>query len=431
MPRLRIPRLPAAATLRRLALAYLVIWVVSPPLAFSSVARVLALAAMGAWLLLELAAPRSVLLKPSWPVLGTVVFVGYTAFLEWLVPDAGDINRHFQIWIMFFFLLVGESLGRGRDGDARMCFWLVLLVLPVWSITTLRGIDTIALDVARTISRSSDEARALAAQGVGGYGFVYTVLLCLPFLAWFATRPRSTAVMVGARSWRKRGIVVLLVLNFLLGYLLLLRAGYTIGLVLAAIALCLVVLVRARGGLRLAIALVLSATLVVLAAFTLRPALDGLQVAAAGTEYSAKVRDVRRSLDEDQSTGTVGGRAERYQRSMRLALENPVLGTLTFDDVGKHSALLDRYAQYGFAIGTLFLLLLAYLPWRLVRDRRVPFGPSLAFLVIAVAFPLLNNVFMSWGLILYVFSRGALAVMGVPLQRERRLALAQGVPAHA
>ena len=43
----------------------------------------------------------------------------------------------------------------------------------------------------------------------------------------------------------------------------------------------------------------------------------------------------------------------------------------------------------------------------------------MAFLVVALVFPLLNNVFMSWGLILYVFSRGALAVMGLPLQRPR------------
>lgn len=423
--------MPASTLVRRASLAYLIVWVLSPPLAYGAVWRVLALAAMGAWLLLELAAPRSVLLKPSWPVLGTVVFVGYTAFLEWLVPDAGDINRHFQIWIMFFFLLVGESLGRGRDGDARMCFWLVLLMLPVWSIATLRGIDTIAGDVARTISRSSDEARALAAQGVGGYGFVHTALLCLPFLAWFATRPRSTAEVVNARGWRGRGIVALLMLNFLLGYLLLLRAGYTIGLLLAAISLCLVVLVRSRGGLRLAISLALSAMLVVLAAFALRPALDGLQAVATGTEYSAKVRDVRRSLDEDQSTGTVGDRAERYQRSARLAMENPILGTLTYDHVGKHSALLDRYAQYGFAIGSLFLVLLGFVPWRFFRDAGVPIGLSLAFLAVALAFPFLNNVFMSWGLILYVFSRGALAVMGVPLQRERRTGSVPGVPAHA
>jgi len=374
---------------------------------------------MGVWLILEIAAARSVLLKPSLPVLGAVVFMAYTAIIEWLVPDAADINRHFQIWIMLFFLLVGESLGRGREGDARFCFWVVLLVLPIWSFITVRSIDIIAVDVARTISRSSDEARALAAQGVGGYGFVYTVLLCLPFLAWFATHPRIPLVMDWAGRWRRRIVRILLLANFLLGGVLLLRAGYTIGLVLASIAVAVVVLVRARRGLRLAISLVLSALLVVLATFALDPALDGLQRVATGTEYAAKVRDVRRSLDEDQSTGTVNDRAERYQRSTNLFLGNPVVGTLTFDHVGKHSAVLDRFAQYGFAIGSLFLLLLGFVPWRLVRDSRVPSGLSMAFLVVALVFPLLNNVFMSWGLILYVFSRGALAVMGLPLQRPR------------
>lgn len=417
--KLRVSRLPAAALIRRAALAYLIVWVLSPPLAFGTVWRVVAVMAMGAWLLLELASPRSVLLKPSWPVLGATIFVAYTTLIEWLVPDAADINRHFPIWIMLFFLLVGESLGRGREGDARFCFWLVLLVLPVWSFVTVRSIDTIAVDVARTISRSSDEARALAGQGVGGYGFVYTVLLSMPFLAWFATRPRAPLLMERTGRWRRRLARGLLLVNFLLAGLLLLRAGYTIALLLASIAVTVVLVVRVRRGLRLAISLVLCALLVLAASLAVRPMLDGLQRSAVGTEYAAKVRDISRSLDEDQSTGTVNDRAERYQRSARLFLESPLAGTLKFDNVGKHSAVLDRFAQYGFAIGGLFLLLLGFLPWRFLRDSAIPIGFSMAFLVVALAFPFLNNVFMSWGLILYVFSRGALAVMGLPLQPKR------------
>jgi hypothetical protein len=88
-----------------------------------------------------------------------------------------------------------------------------------------------------------------------------------------------------------------------------------------------------------------------------------------------------------------------------------VLGTLTFDDVGKHSAVLDRFAQYGFAFGLLFLALLIYVPMRM-RGPRAPIGLALAFLIVAIGFPLLNNVFMSWGLVLYVFSGGAFAVDG-------------------
>lgn len=410
--------------LRRAALGYLIVWVLSPPLAYGAVWRIIALVAMASWLLLELAARRSVLLRPSWPVIGAVVFMGYSAFIEWLVPDAGELNRHFQIWIMLFFLLVGESLGRGRDGDARFCFWVVLLILPIWSFLTLRGIDTIAGDVARTITRTSIESRELSARGVGGYGLVYTVLLSLPFLAWLAIHPRSVSVFDQAGRLQRRIARLLLLTNLLLCGLLILRAGYTIALLLAASAVVVVVVVRARRGLRLAISLVLSALLVVSSGLALNPMLYGMQRVASGTEYAAKVRDVRRSLDEDRSAGSVDMRAERYGRSWRLFLAEPITGTLQFDHVGKHSAVLDRFAQYGFAIGALFLALVAYMPLRFLRNPRVPIGLSIAFLIVAIGFPFLNNVFIGWGLILYVFSRGALAVMGIPLQRQRPVRVA-------
>ena len=116
MLRLKIPRLPQAALLRRAALAYLIVWVLSPPLAYGTGWRVLAVLAMLLWLALDTLAPRSVLRKPNWPVLGTVVFVVYTTFIEWLVPDGATINRQFPIWIMLFFLLVERkrSLRRNR-----------------------------------------------------------------------------------------------------------------------------------------------------------------------------------------------------------------------------------------------------------------------------------------------------------------------------
>ena len=42
MLKLRIPRLPQAVLLRRAALAYLIVWVLSPPLAYGTTWRVLA-----------------------------------------------------------------------------------------------------------------------------------------------------------------------------------------------------------------------------------------------------------------------------------------------------------------------------------------------------------------------------------------------------
>lgn len=419
MLKLRWPRLSQAQLLRRAALAYLIVWVLSPPLAYGTVWRILAVLAMLLWLALDTLAPRSVLRRPGWPVLGAVVFVFYTVFLEWLMPDAAAINRQFQLWIMLFFLVVGESLRRGRNDEAKFCFWIILLVMPIWSLSTLWGLQSLGADVARVVIRSSDEARELVSQGVGGYSFVYTTLLCMPFLAYLAFRP-GAALVAGQPRWVRRATKLLLLGNLMLSGLLLLRAGYTIALILSAVVVASVLLIRSRAPLRMLLSLCFVGLLVVILGMLTAPVLGVLEKVSIGTEYSAKIRDIRVSLEDDQSTGTVHDRTERYLRSLRSLGDNPVIGTLTYDKVGKHSAILDRFAQYGFAFGLLFLALLLYVPLGAVRNSRVPIGLAFGFLIVASGFPLLNNVFMAWGLILYVFSRGAFAVMGIPLDRGHR-----------
>jgi len=404
--------------LRRVALTYLIVWQLSPPMAYGTGWRALAVLAMLLWLALDTLAPRSVLRRPSWPVLACLAYVFYTVLIEWLVPDVRRINSQFAIWIMMFFLLVGESQQRGRSDEARFCFWVILAVLPIWMIATLVGIQMVAGDVARTVVRSSQEARDLSAQGVGGYGLVYTVILCLPFLAQLALRVRQLPGGAQVR-WKRRAQRALLWGNFLLALLLVLRAGYSIALILAALAMFLVMLVRSRRPLQMAISVSFVSMLVLLLSLAAVPVLQSFEGLAQGTEYSAKVRDIRASLTDSQSTGTVEGRTERYVRSLRLFAENPVIGTLSFDDVGKHSTILDRFAQYGFGFGLLFMSLLVFTPLRYLRLPQVPIGLGLAFLVVAFGFPMLNNVFMSWGLILYVFSRGAFSVMGVPLEKHK------------
>lgn len=427
---LRIPRVSASTFLRRAALAYLIVWVLSPPLAYGTGWRVLAVLAMLLWLALETWATRSVLLRPGWPVLVSLVFVLYTAFIEWLVPDSSTINRQFSIWIMLFFLLVGESFSRGRDGDARFCFWLVLLILPVWSLSTLGGLQTLGAHTARAVVKSTVEARELTEQGVGGYGLVYTVVLCLPFFAGlFFHRGRVLGGIVA--QWKRIVVRFLILGNFLISTLLVLKAGYSIAVLLSVFSVASVLLIRSRRPLPFVISACFVGLLVLLAGLSIGPALGALQDAVVGTEYSAKVRDIRASLEGGESTGTVEGRTERYSRSWGKFIENPLLGTLKFDDVGKHSAILDRFAQYGLVVGLLFLMLLIYVPLRALRAPHVPIGLALGFLVVAIGFPMLNNVFMSWGLVLYMFSRGVFSVIGASQDQMRGGRTVKGMARHA
>lgn len=431
MLRLRIPRYPLHVVLRRAALAYLIIWQLSPPLAYGGGWRALAVMAMLLWLALDTLEARSVLLRPNWTVLATVGFVIYTIGIEWLMPEYGAINRHFAIWIMLFFLLVGESQRRGYNDEAKFCFWVVLLVMPIWVLTTLRGIDMVGGDVSRTISRSSDAARDLTSQGIGGFGFVYTVILCLPFLAQLALRFRPVAAERMQPRWIRRFKRLLIWGNFVLGILLVIRAGYAIAFILSVLAILCVLLIRSRQTMPFAISACVVALLVLLASVSLEPALRSLEGVVAGTEYSAKVRDILESLDDGQSTGTLGMRTERYYRSLEVFIENPIIGSMDLFEIGGHSAILDRFAESGIVVGALFFALLIYVPLRFLRSSQVPIGLGLAFSILSIGFPMLNPVFMSWGLILYIFSRGAFVVMGLPLDQDGRRPRAEGRLAHA
>ena len=359
-----------------------------------------------------------------------MAFIIYTVFIEWLVPDRSIINTYFQVWIMLFFMLVGESFRRDQPGDARFCFWVTLVVLPVWVSRTLWGLETYGPTVARTIVRSSEEAQALADQGFGGYPLVYAGVLCLPFLAQLAFRSRieTDSRKVWWQRWPPR---ILIWINLVLVVLLALRAGYSIAVLLAVLALLCVLLVGARSLLPLAMSVLAVAVLTLLASVAYEPALEFLEQASAGTEYSSKFRDILTSVEEGESTGTLEERTERYLKSINAFLENPVIGTLSLDPTGKHSAILDRFAKYGFGFGLLFVALLLHVPFRTLPSRHIPIGLAVGFLVVAALFPLVNNVGMSWGIMLYMFSRGAFVVMGVPLGQSQQPHAAAGVHVHA
>lgn len=421
---LRMKKIGLRSLLLRGSLGYLILWVLSPILAYGLAWRLLAALAAGVWLLLELSAKRSILLRPNFIVLLLLAYALYTLGIDSLVPYTPNPLRQLQVWIAFFFLLAGESLQRqGREADLRFLFWLVLAILPVWETTTLMGLS---LDdhAARVGSRSSAATMELAEQGVGGFGFVYTVVLSLPFTVWMTLNPR--ALQLAGTKRRRRLAYALVAGNAALGCLMVLRAGYSIAVILMLSGIACALVMRSRQRLRIAISAIFAAMLVTAAWLSVQPLLAALQSATTETQYMRKVQDMQTTLQQGDSVGTVEGRTERYERSARLFLENPVVGTLVVDPVGKHSAFLDRFAQYGGLVGYVYLVLVCYLPWRLLRDSRQPLGLALAFLVVTFGASLLNNTVMQWGVVMYLFSRGAVLVAGSALPASRRKTIGQG-----
>lgn len=395
--------------LQNLAVAYVCLWATAPILAYGDAYRWAAAAAVGVWALLELVRPGGgILLRPTIPAVVAVAYIAYTAVTERMLGHDGDISRHIQTWIILFFLVFYES----RRNDVRsmsLIFWFILATLPIWFYTTYAGLDSFGAHASRLLTRSSDEARELTAAGLGGYSLVYGTVLMLPIFAMLLINARRFLPIDRPAFLREVSKIPLLVpalltVNLVLGMLVVLRAGYSIAILLAVASLTLSIFFKKRSPVFLLFVPLVGASAYLFLEVALMPTLRALGPLAEGTAYYRKILDIIATLESDQSQGTFYDRWERYQRSVELFIHNPFFGVISSADVGKHSAYLDTYARYGVFIGSAFVYLLVYLPVRMMKRMRDNFGLALSIFAVMVLLPLVNDVFASLGVMLFIMT---------------------------
>lgn len=391
---------------QNLAVAYLCLWATSPLLAYGTIYRIGAVGAVALWALLELVRPGGILMRPTLPVILTLFFIGYTALIEAFLGEYRQYGWHIQMWIMLFFVIFYES----RRHDVRSMapiFWLMVITLPVWYFTTYTAFDQYGTHTARLLTRSSEYAQEVSSEGVGGYPLVYGAVVVLPalMLALINVRrftPLDTPRWMAGLSRVPLLVPALLLANVVLGMALVVRAGFSIAIILMVFSLGLSLVFRRRSPLLLLMMPLMMMVAYMFLQVALVPLLQLLYPLTEGTPYYRKVRDVIETLQNDQSAGTLDDRVSRYMRSLNLFLQSPVFGVLINRDVGKHSAYLDTYARYGIAVGSVFVYLLTYLPVRMMRRMRDNFGLAFSIFAIMILLPLLNDTFSSLGVVLFI-----------------------------
>lgn len=415
---------------QNVAVAYVCLWATSPMLAFGTGYRVAAVAAVGMWAVLEMFRPGGIFSRPTLPVVLVGFFVFYTATTEALLGADQNFTWHIQPWIMLFFLVFYES----RRHDVRSMspiFWFLLVTLPIWYFTTYVGFDEYGTHAARLQTRSSDFSRELSSEGVGGYPLVYGAVVVLPVFALLLLNYRRFLPLEEPGWLRTASRIPLLVpaligANLVLAMALVVRAGFSIAIILMIFSLALSLVFKRRSPMMLIMIPLFMMMAWLLFQVALVPLLQLIVPLTDGTPYYRKVLDVIDTLESEQGQGTLNARIELYMRSLTLFLQNPIFGVISERDVGKHSAYLDTFARYGVLVGSVFVYLLTYLPVRMMRGMRDNFGLAFSVLAIMVLLPLVNDVFASLGVMLFIMVPVACDLVerartAAPLPRRRGL----------
>lgn len=385
-----------------ICLLYISVWVISPPLSYGDLYRIIAIAASLIWLSIELVSRPRNLITPSLPTFFAFFFIFYTAIIDLILYETKDILQHFQTYVFLLFLIFYESYSKRDIRHLRIVFWVSLVLLSIWSLITIKEM-LIYPHVARLLVRSSPMAEYYMAKGVGGYGLVYSVVVVIPILAYFIRSGDVNLYFKRQNFIKKIFAHSLIILCFLICLTVIIMAGYTIATVLMAGSILIFLMVKGDSLTSMCIAATISILIILLFGFFSDSFINSMSELSTGTQYEKKLQDITHSIEIERSVGTVSTRSERYIRSIKLLFENPFFGTLEFTDIGKHSSILDKFARYGIFIGAIFAYTVFYLPLRYIKYVSSNFGLVFAIIFITIGFSFLNNITMSFGFMIFIF----------------------------
>lgn len=381
-------------------------FVLSPPLMYGSAPRLIVAVAIAVWLAVEATRKHGVIRRPTRAVMCVVLYCVYTALMTSVWSGGGELGRNIQVYIMLLFLVMQQA--NRRDMRQMLpAFWLIVVLCIIWQTRTLYYLQAVDKRAMRVLVRSDAQSIALHNSGVGGYSMAYGAVLMIPAIVAILSRPKINELeLIPARPGAAR-VIAKLGLWYLLASSIAVVAysQFSLAVFAAGVALITSTVLRDIRATRVATACVLVAVLVLFGETIALHLLQGLIPLAEGTNYELKIGDLASSIQSSEAMGTAGERTERYIRSLELFLRSPLWGEIERADVGKHSQLLDSYAQWGLGIGALLTYLLIFNPALKTTlgcrgSWRNGFAVSAAVTALVVFG--LNNAFMSAGAIVYL-----------------------------
>jgi hypothetical protein len=313
-------------------------------------------------------------------------FIVFTFTINFFSSSSDFSNRHIQLYIFLILIYLSSII---YNMNLRLKNKLIFIILILNLFTTIISIKNLLLDsnVSRIIAKNSEEAEVLIDQGIGGYGFIYFNVISLPLFFLILKLKRDNFFLIIAK------------INIFSSITLVLLANYFIAIIMLILTLFILFYYSSK---KLQYR-VLKFFLFLIILISIPSNLDKLDNFTSnlveGTNLQFKQQDVFNKLQGKESdNGTIEGRSDRYYRSIYLFSKNPILGTFSFDSIGKHSNILDQFAQYGIFLGLLLINIILFLPLIIIKsivNQYKYYVYCFLFLVLILGF--LNNYSMQIG----------------------------------
>ena len=370
--------------IERICLLYLLTWAISPPLQFGTIYRILCIFCYILIEFLALSRNKKILNRQ----LSKFLFIIFLVVMTYLVDGRSAVNVRLQL-VIFLMLLSLYDIYKDNLYNISFLLWWCIILCIIWNICTLNAYLEIR-NISRMMAKNFEGASYYAERGIGGYAYIYSMVFMLPMVI---------RLVLKKKILKNVGEKVLCITYIFTTALLLLKAGYTIAILITGIGLAGIIITNVKIKMR-GVLIILVYIIGIGLILNLDTIFIYLIKITNETMYYQKVLDIINSLKSADIMGNVYARYERYSRSISLFIDSPILGQLSRSEIGKHSQILDMFAQFGIFVGVWFCSLF-YIFFKSQKEkcpREIMFIGVICFIVIL--YSCLNNLTYANGAIL-------------------------------
>ena len=332
--------------MQMVAVLYLMVWSIAPPLQIDLIFRLLALGLAIVWFFIEFLSRFEFTNTQIW----CAIFMVAVALMAYLQNGIGSVLSEIAVYMMVLAYFINIY-----SADSWQNYKIVVpITLGLLFFFNYRTVTELANDpsIARLLVRDTPELYDFMRRGVGGYGLVYPQVVIAPVVyAWtlMSFKNNKFFFFLGV-AWT---------VSF---FALILNAGYSIAVIVAAISLIILIFYRRRSVLpAFIISFVLIAAIVLMLVYVESFRNLVLQI-FDGTKVVRKIEDLV-STAEGETADSFSTRITRYWWSLQTSFQYPIIGGKLFGGrVGGHSEILDTFAEYGVWGGVPLLLILFHTP---------------------------------------------------------------------
>jgi len=336
--------------IQKIAILYLTIWTISPPLQVDTVYRIIALACAVLWAGIWFIRETPVTLGKE--QVGAIVFLIAVMIVIYFEKYSFSALIKQIAMIMLVICFMMTYFYDDKWDELYGIVPIVLVLLAIWNYKTF----SILIEdhtIARLLVRDDESTYEFLRQGIGGYSLIYPQVCISPLiLAWtFKAYKNNKFFFAIGVAWAYTFVRLLEL------------AGYSVALFASSIGLLLLLFYRGKNAIPAFLITILVFIGIMVAILYVIPFREWILETFDGMAVARKVNDLVSTSESGVTGDSIQVRIDAYSNSLGDIIKYPIIGSLWRENGGGHSAILDTISKYGWLGGYALIMMFYHVPF--------------------------------------------------------------------